>query len=102
MEAKGDRIWDDERKCYLDPEGNLVIDPDVVDFEALVAATPTAGLFYRRIQEDKNCEKEVEEGIRRVIYASVEKKKSVEESQKLKVEILKKRTDNTTVQIKLR
>ncbi|MFS7912878.1 hypothetical protein Hanom_Chr02g00135031 [Helianthus anomalus] len=70
MEAKNAKRWDGERKCYLDPERNLTVDPDV-------------------------------EGIRRVIFASVEKKKSVEkivdESQKLKNEILKETTCNTTM-----
>ncbi|MFS7912486.1 hypothetical protein Hanom_Chr02g00130511 [Helianthus anomalus] len=65
MEAKhGDR-WDDERKCFVDPQGNLAVDPDVVDFKALVAAITTTGVFYSRIKEDPNYEKEVEEGIRR-------------------------------------
>ncbi|MFS7978380.1 hypothetical protein Hanom_Chr10g00914851 [Helianthus anomalus] len=98
MEEKDAKRWDDERKCYLDPKGNLTVDPDVVDFEALVAAIPTARVFYSRIEEDKNYEKEMEEGIRRVIYASVEKKKSVEEvveeSQKMKDEFLKKTTES--------
>ncbi|MFS7986992.1 hypothetical protein Hanom_Chr11g01016781 [Helianthus anomalus] len=78
MEAKSANRWDDKRKCFLDPQGNLAVDPKMVDFEALVAAIPTAGVFYSKIKEDKNYEKEVEERIRRVIYASVEKKKSVE------------------------
>ncbi|MFS7948254.1 hypothetical protein Hanom_Chr06g00557811 [Helianthus anomalus] len=85
IEATDAKRRSDERKCYLDPKGNLAVDPDVVDFEVL----------------DPNYEKEMEERIRRVIYASVEKKKSVEEivdeSQKLKDEILKKTADSTTV-----
>ncbi|MFS7948273.1 hypothetical protein Hanom_Chr06g00558011 [Helianthus anomalus] len=87
--------------CYLDPKGNPTVDPDVVDFEVLVATIPTTGVFYSRIKEDPNYEKEMEERTRRVIYASVEKTKSVEEivdeSQKLKDEILKKTADSTTV-----
>ncbi|KAF5809780.1 putative transcription factor interactor and regulator CCHC(Zn) family [Helianthus annuus] len=102
MEAKHENRWDDERKCFLDPQGNPTIDPNVVDFKALVGAIPTAGVFYSKIKEDLKYEKEVEEGIRRVIYASMEKKKSVEEivdeSKKLKEEILKKTTDNTPVE----
>ncbi|MFS7945876.1 hypothetical protein Hanom_Chr06g00529271 [Helianthus anomalus] len=102
MEEMRENRWDDERKCFLDPQRNPSVDPDVVDFKALVAAIPTAGVFYSKIKEDPNYEKEVEEGIRRVIYSSVEKKKSVEEiineSQKLKEEILKKTTDNTPVE----
>ncbi|MFS7894763.1 hypothetical protein Hanom_Chr09g00800521 [Helianthus anomalus] len=77
MEAKRADRWDDERKCFVDPQGNPTVDPDMVDSKALVAAIPTSGVFYRRIQEDPNYEKEMEEGLRRVIYASVKKKKSV-------------------------
>ncbi|MFS8023504.1 hypothetical protein Hanom_Chr16g01452221 [Helianthus anomalus] len=50
MEAKDAKRWDNERKCYLDPKGNPTVDPDVVDFEALVAAIPTTGVFYSRIK----------------------------------------------------
>ncbi|MFS7912860.1 hypothetical protein Hanom_Chr02g00134841 [Helianthus anomalus] len=41
MEAKDAKRRDNEKKCYLDSQGNSAVDPDVVDFEALVAAIPT-------------------------------------------------------------
>ncbi|MFS8006774.1 hypothetical protein Hanom_Chr14g01253111 [Helianthus anomalus] len=37
-EAKHAERCDDERKCYLDPQGNSAVDPKMVDFDALVAS----------------------------------------------------------------
>ncbi|MFS7969417.1 hypothetical protein Hanom_Chr09g00808961 [Helianthus anomalus] len=45
-EAKQAKRWDDERKCYLDPQGNHTVDPKTVDINALVAAIPTTGDCY--------------------------------------------------------
>ncbi|MFS7984585.1 hypothetical protein Hanom_Chr11g00988181 [Helianthus anomalus] len=89
--------WDGERKCFIDPLGNPKIDPQKLDFKALVAAIPTIGVWASRIRENLNYRKEVEEGIKRVIYSSVEKKKKtveeiVDESQKM-VDELKKTTE---------
>ncbi|MFS8021082.1 hypothetical protein Hanom_Chr16g01423241 [Helianthus anomalus] len=72
----------------------------MVDFEAPVAAIPTVGVWVAGLEKNPNYRKEVEEGIRKVIYVSVEKKKKnveeiSDESKKLKEEILKKMTDNT-------
>ncbi|MFS8019390.1 hypothetical protein Hanom_Chr15g01403251 [Helianthus anomalus] len=78
MEAKRENRWDGERECFVDPQGNPSVDPQKVNFEALVVAIPTAGVWAANC-EDPKCRKEVEEGIRRVICASVEKKKNVEE-----------------------
>ncbi|KAJ0570307.1 putative transcription factor interactor and regulator CCHC(Zn) family [Helianthus annuus] len=78
MEARRANRWDDERKCFIDPQGNLALDPQKVDFEALVAVIPTVGV-WAAIYEDLNYRKEVEDGIKRVIYSSVEKKKTVVE-----------------------
>ncbi|MFS7979102.1 hypothetical protein Hanom_Chr10g00923401 [Helianthus anomalus] len=64
-EARWANRWDADRECYVDPKGNPTIDPD-----------------------------EVDEGIRKVLYASLEKKKKtveeiVDESQKLVDEVKK-------------
>ncbi|MFS8007042.1 hypothetical protein Hanom_Chr14g01256301 [Helianthus anomalus] len=48
MEAKHANRWDNERKCFVDPQGNPAVDPKMVDFEALVAAIPTAGVGNQR------------------------------------------------------
>ncbi|MFS7919707.1 hypothetical protein Hanom_Chr03g00215871 [Helianthus anomalus] len=103
MEAKRANRWDNERKCFVDPQGNPTVDPKMVDFEALVAAIPTAGVWESKILKDPTYKNEMEEGIRRVIYASVEKKKSVEEivdeSQKM-VDELKKTTEKLVRKIR--
>ncbi|MFS7969421.1 hypothetical protein Hanom_Chr09g00809001 [Helianthus anomalus] len=81
-EAKQAKRWDDGRKCYLDPQGNPTMDPKTTDFNALVAAIPTAEEFYSKIKVVKIYEEEVEKRIRMVIYASPEKsiEKNVEET----------------------
>ncbi|MFS7929091.1 hypothetical protein Hanom_Chr04g00328461 [Helianthus anomalus] len=35
-EAKKAKMWDPDRECYLDPKGNICIDPKSIDFDALV------------------------------------------------------------------
>ncbi|KAJ0604016.1 putative transcription factor interactor and regulator CCHC(Zn) family [Helianthus annuus] len=97
MEASRENRWDAKRECFVDPQGNPAVDPQKVDFEALVAAIPTARVWDARLENNPNYRKEVEEGIRKVIYASVEKKKKtveeiVDESQKM-VTDLKKTTE---------
>ncbi|MFS7919882.1 hypothetical protein Hanom_Chr03g00217841 [Helianthus anomalus] len=72
-EAKQAERWDDERKCFLDPQGNPAADPKNVDFNALVVAIPTAGEYYSKKKEDKNYLEQVEERIKKVINASLEK-----------------------------
>ncbi|MFS8002397.1 hypothetical protein Hanom_Chr13g01201611 [Helianthus anomalus] len=79
IEAKRAKRRDDERKCFIDTQGNPTVDPDMVDFKALVAAIPTGGVYPAKIRENPNYKKEAEEGIRKVFFASVEKKKHVEE-----------------------
>ncbi|KAJ0643074.1 putative transcription factor interactor and regulator CCHC(Zn) family [Helianthus annuus] len=49
-EAKEVNRWDAERECFLDPQGNPMVDPKKVDFDALIAAIPTAGEFYDRMK----------------------------------------------------
>ncbi|MFS8027471.1 hypothetical protein Hanom_Chr16g01499091 [Helianthus anomalus] len=44
-EARRAKRWDVELECYVDPKGNPTVDPDMVDFEALVAAIPTIGVW---------------------------------------------------------
>ncbi|KAM0008103.1 putative transcription factor interactor and regulator CCHC(Zn) family [Helianthus debilis subsp. tardiflorus] len=83
-EAKQAKRWDDERKCYLDPQGNPAVDLKSVDFDALLATIPTATKYYSKKKEDKNYEEQVEKRIKKVINASLEMltetlKKDVEE-----------------------
>ncbi|MFS7937066.1 hypothetical protein Hanom_Chr05g00423151 [Helianthus anomalus] len=50
-EARWAKRWDIEKDKYVDPKGNRTADPDEVDFEALVAAIPTVGVWCRGIRE---------------------------------------------------
>ncbi|MFS8024219.1 hypothetical protein Hanom_Chr16g01460651 [Helianthus anomalus] len=103
-DVKQAKRWDDERKCYLNPQGNPTVDPMNVDFDALLAAIPTFVEFYSKIKVDKNLVEEVEKHIEKVINASLEKSKetlkkndeeTIDESQKKMTENLKKTTDKT-------
>ncbi|MFS8007108.1 hypothetical protein Hanom_Chr14g01257121 [Helianthus anomalus] len=60
MEAKGANRWDDERKCFVDPQGNLIVDPNMVYLKRLLQ------LFQlQEIRENPNYKKEMEDGIKR-------------------------------------
>ncbi|KAJ0675763.1 putative transcription factor interactor and regulator CCHC(Zn) family [Helianthus annuus] len=93
-EAKWATRWSIEKECYVDLKGNPTIDPDKVDFEALVATIPTVGIWCKGLEEIPRYREKIEEGIRKVIYASLEKKKKtveeiVDESKKMVVEVTK-------------
>ncbi|MFS7919971.1 hypothetical protein Hanom_Chr03g00218861 [Helianthus anomalus] len=97
-EARRASRWIFDKECFVDPKGNLIVDPDKVDFEALVAAIPTVGVWCKVLEEIPRYREEVEEGIRKVIYANLEKKKKkkkktvkeiVDESKKMVVEVKK-------------
>ncbi|MFS7963423.1 hypothetical protein Hanom_Chr08g00737861 [Helianthus anomalus] len=53
-EARQEKRWDSEYECYVDPKGNPTIDPNEVDFEALVAVIPTVDDWYRGLREIRN------------------------------------------------
>ncbi|KAJ0783566.1 putative transcription factor interactor and regulator CCHC(Zn) family [Helianthus annuus] len=67
--------WSREQECYVDPKGNPTVDPDVVDFDALVAAIRTVGVWCRGLREIPRYREKVDEEINKVIYVSLEKKK---------------------------
>ncbi|MFS8007492.1 putative transcription factor interactor and regulator CCHC(Zn) family [Helianthus anomalus] len=93
-EEKWANRWDADKECYVDPKGNPTVDPDEVDFEALVATIPTVGVWCKGLEEIPRYREKVEEGIRKVLYTSLEKKKKtikeiIDESQKLVNEVKK-------------
>ncbi|KAJ0940945.1 putative transcription factor interactor and regulator CCHC(Zn) family [Helianthus annuus] len=90
--------WSQEKECFVDPQGNPAVDPDKVDFEALVAAIPIVGFWCKGLEEIPRYREKVDEGIKKVIYSSLEKKKKkkkktieeiVDESEKLVKEVKK-------------
>ncbi|MFS7892112.1 putative transcription factor interactor and regulator CCHC(Zn) family [Helianthus anomalus] len=70
-ERYADMRLDDVYDAYKEATG--------VDFEALVAAIPTIGVWCKGLEEIPIYREKVEEGIKKVIYASLEKKKTIEE-----------------------
>ncbi|KAJ0917747.1 hypothetical protein HanRHA438_Chr05g0209531 [Helianthus annuus] len=67
--------WSKEKECYVDPQGNPTVDPKTVDLDALVAAIPTVSVWCKGLREIPRYKEQVEEGIWKVIFASLEKKK---------------------------
>ncbi|MFS7911103.1 hypothetical protein Hanom_Chr02g00114091 [Helianthus anomalus] len=56
-EAKKARRWDPDRECYLDPEGNICIDPSIIDLETLMKSILTAEEQIK-INDANNVDKE--------------------------------------------
>ncbi|MFS7977161.1 hypothetical protein Hanom_Chr10g00900861 [Helianthus anomalus] len=67
--------WSKEKECFVDPQGNPTVDPEKVDFKALVASIPTVSVWCKGLEKIPRYKEKVEEGIKKVIYASLEKKK---------------------------
>ncbi|XP_022042023.1 interaptin-like [Helianthus annuus] len=80
-----------ESQSYLD------MDPDEVNFEALVAIIPTVDVWCRGLREIRNYREKVKEEIYKVMNASLEKKKKktveeiVVESENLVKEVMKEK-----------
>ncbi|KAF5755985.1 putative transcription factor interactor and regulator CCHC(Zn) family [Helianthus annuus] len=60
-EATRANKWSQEKECYVDPQGSPMVDPDEVDFEALVAAIPTVGVWCKGLEEIPRYREKVEE-----------------------------------------
>ncbi|MFS7998997.1 hypothetical protein Hanom_Chr12g01160761 [Helianthus anomalus] len=67
--------WSKEKECFMNPQGNPTVDLDKVDFEALVDAIPTVNVWCKGLEEIPRNKEKVEEGIKNVIYASLETKR---------------------------
>ncbi|MFS7996834.1 hypothetical protein Hanom_Chr12g01134471 [Helianthus anomalus] len=89
-EAKEAKRWDSERECNLDPQGYPVVNPDKVDFNAMVAVIPTCQHFYTRRLIEKDYEENLYKRLNEVFYASLRK---VMELQKKKEEDVEKLVD---------
>ncbi|KAM0012413.1 putative transcription factor interactor and regulator CCHC(Zn) family [Helianthus debilis subsp. tardiflorus] len=85
-EATGANRWSEEKECFVDPNRNPTVDPNKVDFKALVAMIPTVRVWCKGLEEIPRYREKVEEGIRKVIFASVEKKKKKKKKKKKTVE----------------
>ncbi|MFS7977927.1 hypothetical protein Hanom_Chr10g00909721 [Helianthus anomalus] len=94
-EARRANRWSREQKCYVDPKGNPKVDPDAVDFDALVAAIPTVGKKKKKtvkeivaesqkLVKDEKKEKVADESVEKLIEVAVAEKQPDEEDQKKK------------------
>ncbi|MFS8034506.1 hypothetical protein Hanom_Chr17g01581911 [Helianthus anomalus] len=93
-EAKQAKRWDEQRKCYIDPQGNPIVDSKSVYFNAFLDVIPTAGELYSKKKDDKNFVAQMEKRIKEVLLASLKKKEeeAIDENVEMMVEKLKKTT----------
>ncbi|KAJ0549600.1 putative transcription factor interactor and regulator CCHC(Zn) family [Helianthus annuus] len=54
IKAKRENRWDRQRECFVNSQGNPIVDPQKVDFEARVAAIPTIGVWIKGLEENPN------------------------------------------------
>ncbi|MFS7936037.1 putative transcription factor interactor and regulator CCHC(Zn) family [Helianthus anomalus] len=87
QEAQRANRWNEELECYLDPQGNPVVDPSKVDFDAVTNVFPSERIFNTKRLSDKSYLPELMNKLREVFEASLPK---VVEMKKRKEEELKK------------
>ncbi|MFS7966477.1 hypothetical protein Hanom_Chr09g00774191 [Helianthus anomalus] len=90
-----EKRWD-AGECYLDPQGNPVVDPKKVDFKAVIDFFPTCDTFYMRRSKEKDYEtnlykrlKEIEklvEEVKKTAGEADENQQKDDEDQKLTTE----------------
>ncbi|KAJ0805338.1 hypothetical protein HanPI659440_Chr02g0048821 [Helianthus annuus] len=97
-EAQRAKRWNDELECYMDPRGNLVVDPSKVDFEAVTKLLPSQATFNTRRLSDKEYLPDLVSKIKEVCEASLTK---VVEMKKRKEEELKKMVEEVKITAKL-
>ncbi|MFS7909442.1 hypothetical protein Hanom_Chr01g00094661 [Helianthus anomalus] len=73
-EARRACRWDKKRECYIDPQGNPVVDSRSVNFKDLLEVIPTSEELYSKKFVDKNYVPNMEKRIREVMLASLKKK----------------------------
>ncbi|KAJ0743532.1 putative transcription factor interactor and regulator CCHC(Zn) family [Helianthus annuus] len=96
-EAKKAKRWDPDRECYLDPKGNILIDPLTIDLETLMKAIPLVEEQIK-ISDAKRAEKErLKQEIRKRYLKSLEQKKVdewiIDTEKEMTAENLKKMAD---------
>ncbi|XP_021971547.1 putative protein tag-278 [Helianthus annuus] len=93
-EAQKAKRWDAERECYFDPQGNPVVDPKKVDFDAVADIFPDRDTFHTRRLPEKDYEANLFKHLKEVFETSLPKvvelrKKKEEEIEKLVEEVKK-------------
>ena len=87
QEAQRAKRWNEELECYLDPQGNPVVDPSKVDFDAVTNVFPSERVFNTKRLSDSSYLPELMNKLREVFETSLPK---VVEMKKRKEEELKK------------
>ncbi|KAJ0826973.1 putative transcription factor interactor and regulator CCHC(Zn) family [Helianthus annuus] len=87
QEAQRAKRWNEELECYLDPQGNPVVDPSKVDFDVVTNVFQSERTFKTKRLSDKSYLPELMNKLREVFEASLPK---VVEMKKRKEEELKK------------
>ncbi|MFS7921007.1 hypothetical protein Hanom_Chr03g00231561 [Helianthus anomalus] len=70
-EARRANRWNAELECYMDPQGNPVIDPDKVDFDAVTNLFPDQDTYNTRRLSEKGYEADLMNKIKEIFEASV-------------------------------
>ncbi|MFS7966061.1 hypothetical protein Hanom_Chr09g00769471 [Helianthus anomalus] len=61
-EAKGAKRWDPDRECYLDPKGNICVEPSSVDVETLKKSVQERK-EQEKLKREREKAKKVDNGI---------------------------------------
>ncbi|MFS7905243.1 hypothetical protein Hanom_Chr01g00045371 [Helianthus anomalus] len=93
-EAQKAKRWDAKRECYLDPQGNPVVNPKKVDFDVAINVFLDCDMFHTRRLSEKDFEANMLKRLKEVFEASLPKvmelkKKKEEEIEKLVEEVKK-------------
>ncbi|KAJ0446513.1 putative transcription factor interactor and regulator CCHC(Zn) family [Helianthus annuus] len=97
-EAQRAKRWNEELECYLDPQGNPVVDPSKVDFDAVTNVFPSERVFNTKRLSDSSYLPELMNKLREVFETSLPK---VVEMKKRKEEELKKMIEEVKTVAKL-
>ncbi|MFS7900399.1 hypothetical protein Hanom_Chr00s110770g01807621 [Helianthus anomalus] len=95
-EAKRARKWDADRECYLDPYGNIAIDHNTLDIEAIIQELKIDDDYWQNKRWGTCDEKEKEEKEKKE-KEEKEKKEKEEKEKKEKEEIEKSKKVDTGV-----
>ncbi|MFS7907080.1 putative transcription factor interactor and regulator CCHC(Zn) family [Helianthus anomalus] len=98
QEAKRAKRWNEELACYMDPQGNPVVDPSKVDFDVVTNLFPSEGTFNTKRLSDKSYLPELMNKLREVFETSLPK---VVEMKKRKEKELKKMIEEVKTVAKL-
>ncbi|XP_022019036.1 101 kDa malaria antigen-like [Helianthus annuus] len=97
-EARKAKRWNAELECYMDPQGNPVVDPSKVDFDVVTNLFPDQDTYHTRRLSEKGYEADLMNKVKEIFEASLPKvvemrKRKEQELEKL-IEEVKRTTEN--------